>query len=267
MRNLILILLTICLISCNQEINWTKTKSIDLGKVTPIGLTYANGNIWLADGDHNQIVEMNLEGVVQKVYEGFERPMHIDSQEDAVYIPEYGTDNISILKDGQKSVMEIQDSLDAPAGVAIYKNERAIADFYNHRILYFNGTKWMSFGEEGKARGEFYYPTDVQITKDKIYVADAYNNRAQVFDKNGTAELVIGNTDKLNAATGIYVSSKQMFLTDFENNRVLVYDLKGKLTQTIEGDFEKPTDILMIDKQIYISCYKSKELVVYSNQN
>jgi len=33
---------------------------------------------------------------------------------------------------------KIPDSLDAPAGVALYEEEIAIADFYNHRILYFN---------------------------------------------------------------------------------------------------------------------------------
>ena len=263
MKNLILIISLFLLFSCSQDKTWTKARSIDLGKITPIGLTYSNGNIWLADGDHNQIVEINLEGEIQKVYDGFERPMHIDANDGAIYIPEYGTDNIIILKNGQKTTMAIQDSLDAPAGVSIFKNEKAIADFYNHRILYFNGTKWISFGEEGKASGEFYYPTDVQITKDKIYVADAYNNRVQVFDKNGKAELVIGNSDGINAATGVYVSDKQVFVTDFENDRVLVYNTKGTLMQIFEDDLEKPTDILMINKEIYVSCYKGKKIIVF----
>ena len=35
----------------------------------------------------------------------------------------------------------------------------AIADFYNHRILFGNKGDWISFGKEGKAEGEFYYPT------------------------------------------------------------------------------------------------------------
>ncbi len=249
--------------ACQSNKEWTYLKTIDLADSTPIGLTAYQGNIWIADGDHNRLVELDKEGNIKNKLEGWERPMHLDSDAQTLYIPEYGSDKIIQWNNGQKSFMSITDSLDAPAGISVYKNEKAIADFYNHRILYFNGTKWISFGKEGKAQGDLYYPTDVQITTSKIYVADAYNNRVQVFDKTGKALQVIGQTERMNAATGIYVSNKQVFVTDFENDRVLIYDLEGNLQQSINQGLNKPTDLLIIEKELYIANYKGKNLMVY----
>ena len=79
-----------------------------------------------------------------------------------------------------KSIVKLPDSLDAPAGVDRYKNEIALADFYHHRVLYFNGNEWITIGKKGNELGELNYPTDIQILKDKIVVADAYNNRIQI---------------------------------------------------------------------------------------
>ncbi|MGB0839439.1 MAG: NHL repeat-containing protein, partial [Chitinophagales bacterium] len=215
--------------------------------------------------DNNRVVSVDKTGVIQQTLTDFERPMHLDSQDGVVYVPEYGTDNILKLQGEKRDTLSLAkaDSLDAPAGVSVLGDEIAIADFYNHRILYFNGSQWQSFGKEGKAEGEFYYPTDVQMTQDKIYVADAYNNRVQVWNKTGGVEQIIGVEEKMNATTGLYVSENQLFATDFENDRVLVYDLTGKLQQTISENVTKPTDMLVIDQQLYVCSYKDKALLVY----
>ncbi len=264
MKNIFLpVALVLLLTSCQKRAEWTKSSSVDLGEITPIGLTYSNGNIWIADGDNNRLVELSKDGQVKNTFDGFERPMHLASAENAIYIPEYGSDHIIKFVNGEKTIMPMQDSLDAPAGVDVRGKEIAIADFYNHRILYFDGNTWAAFGKKGKAAGEFHYPTDIQLTDDKIYIADAYNNRVQVLDKTGKSLQVIGEAEGMNAATGIYVSEQEIFVTDFENDRVLIYDFVGKLTQTIAEDLSKPTDILMIGADLYIANYKGKNLVVY----
>jgi len=97
-------------------------------------------------------------------------------------------------------------------------------------------------------------------------VADAYNNRIQVFDTVGNHEMTIGKEEKMNAATGIYVSSSQIFITDFEHDRVLIYDIQGTLIQELSEGLEKPTDILLNDGILYITNYKGKNLMTY-NQN
>ncbi len=263
MKQLFLIMLCIfSIFSCAEnEKQWQFVETIDLGTITPIGFVFQGNNIWIADGDHNQIVEVNQKGKIQNVFPNFERPMHLDIKGKTFFIPEYGSDQIIEFTNGQKDSLEVPDGLDAPAGVAVYNEEIAIADFYNHRIVYFDGKDWMFFGKEGKTKGELYYPTDVQILSSKIVVADAYNNRIQVFDKNGKSIQTIGETEKINAATGVFANEEEIIVTDFENNRVLVYNHRGELQQIISEKVEKPTDILIEKGTLYIANYKGKNLL------
>jgi len=252
------------LVKCDPSSEeWKLIRNIDLGDVTPIGLTILNEHIWISDGDHNQLVAFSQEGTLLKVVENFERPMHIDNDGTTLFIPEYGSDNIIKMENGKRTNFEIPDSLDAPAGIAIYHNEIAIADFYNHRILFYNGDDWMSIGKEGKAAAEFYYPTDIFIGPEKIFVADAYNNRIQIFDKKGNHLQIVGAKEKINAATGIFATLDEIFITDFENDRVLSFDHKGKLKQVFTEGISKPTDILVKDNLLYIANYKGKNLLTF----
>jgi hypothetical protein len=161
------------------------------------------------------------------------------------------------------TALQIQDSLDAPAGVFAFEAELAIADFYNHRIMYNNGEKWTQIGSEGKGAGQFYYPTDVHIDDSHIWVADAYNNRVQKFDKSGQFVQTIASDQKINAATGLFVSTTQLFVTDFEHSRVLVFDMFGNLQGTLSDGIEKPTDILQVADTLYICNYRNASLTLY----
>ena len=257
-------------ISCSKH-----REVIDLGKAGPIGLAFYEGHIWVSDGDNNRLLKVNMQGQIEDSIIDFERPMHLSADENGMlYIPEYGADRITLVQGKKRTSLSIQDSLDAvldvvldtfldaPSAVSTYEDEIAIADFYKHRIVYFNGRAWSSFGKKGHdKKGLLYYPTDVQITDEYIYVADAYNNRVQVFDKLGQPILVIGKKDGMNASTGIFVSDEQIFVTDFENDRVLVYDKTGRLKKEINEGVNKPTDILVVDKDLYIANYKSKNLL------
>ncbi|OUS15760.1 hypothetical protein A9Q93_06320 [Nonlabens dokdonensis] len=280
---LYLIPIVIGIISCEEKETmpqeWQFEKVVELDGVNPIGVALDGNDIFLSDGDHNRIVKVDLDGEILFSMENFERPMHIDFgeadmeitdkistsilKERALFIPEYGRDSIAIMRDNKRDYLIINDSLDAPAGISVYDNEIAIADFYNNRILYYNGSEWISFGKEGKAAGDFYYPTDVQITVDNIFVADAYNNRGQVFDKTGRFLAQFGKDENFNAATGIYVSDNEIFLTDFENNRVLVFGKDYTVKQILKTNIDKPTDVIVLDQQLLITNYRKGELVIF----
>ncbi len=255
-------------VGCNspkKEIlkQWTFQETINLEEVNPIGIALKGEEIWLSDADHNRLVQINEKGVIITTIEGFDRPMHIDANETAIYVPQYGSDTIAVVKKEIQNVLPIEIKLDAPAGISIYKNEMAIADFYNNQIHYFNGGQWNSFGSEGNATGQFYYPTDVQITKDEIWVADAYNHRVQVFDKQGSFLKAIAYNQGINAATGIYVSNKEVFITDFENNRILIFDHQGVLKQELKDKIHKPTDMIIRDEVLYTLNYRKGTLNIY----
>lgn len=244
--------------------SWQLTKTIDIDGINPIGMTVAENGFWLSDGDHNRLVLIDRDGSTLKTVDSLERPMHIANEGKTLFVPQYGNDTVTVIGDAEMEILPLTDSLDAPAGVASYGKEKAIADFYNHRILYTtNGTDYISFGKEGKAEGDFYYPTDVQITEDKIWVADAYNNRIQVFDKKGAFLKAIGADQKMNAATGIFVSNHEVFVTDFENDRVLVFDHEGVLKQEIVDNIHKPTEMILDQGQLYITNYRTSKLLVF----
>ena len=266
------ILIALAIFSSCQEKpkEWTYKKTIKIEGVNPIGIANANGDLWLSDGDHNRLVQIDSLGKIINTIGELERPMHIDFDNQKLYIPEYGTDMIATYIVGSWELMKskLKDSLDAPASIAVKEKEKAIADFYNNRILYADGNSedWISFGSEGSKEGEFYYPTDVQITDSLIWVADAYNNRIQVFDKNGSFVKMIGEDQKMNAATGLFVSENEVFITDFEHNRVLVFDHQGLLKQELKEGIEKATDLLIKDDMLHIINYRNGELALYDLQ-
>lgn len=264
----ILLLSVLLFASCQQkEIvpkEWVFVKTIQLDGVNPIGITEIDGKLWLSDGDHNRLVQIDANGKIEQTIDSLERPMHIDAAGETIYIPQYGADNIATLKIGVLGALTLKDSLDAPAGVSVLGKEIAIADFYNNRILYANGDEWISFGKEGKAEGEFYYPTDVQLIDSLIWVADAYNNRVQAFDKKGNFVKVIGQDQKMNAATGIFVSDTEVFVTDFENDRVLIFDHDGNLQQEISQHIEKATDLMLFNSELYVINYRNGQINVFN---
>ncbi|RNC92660.1 MAG: hypothetical protein ED555_06180 [Allomuricauda sp.] len=245
---------------------WVYQKNILLDGVNPIGIANNDNELWLSDGDHNRLVSIDGDGAILKAIDSLDRPMHIAVSEGTLFIPQYGNDKIETYDAKGRFELSVKDSLDAPAAVAVYGMEKAIADFYNNRILYHDGQNWISFGHEGSHEGEFYYPTDVQITDSLIWVADAYNNRVQAFDKQGNFVKMMGQDQKMNAATGIFISDTEVFVTDFENDRILIFDHLGSLKQELTRSIAKATDLLIKDDLLHIINYRTGELVIYEQQ-
>ncbi|GAA0873120.1 hypothetical protein GCM10009117_22670 [Gangjinia marincola] len=265
----------VAFIGCQEEKvfqPWQPDNVISLDEVSPLGITAVGDDLWVSDSDRNQLVKIDENGKTLATIGGFDRPMHIATDGDHIIVPQYGNDEISRVALTSKQINNVDlafgneqqnDSLDAPAGVWKEGNELAIADFYNHRFLYKNAQdQWLIIGQQGKKDGEFYYPTDIQLTTDRIIVADAYNHRVQVFDKQGNHLNTIGVEQNMNAATGIWMAEKELYVTDFENDRVLVFDLDGKVIQEFTG-IEKPTDIIIHKAKLYITSYRGGKLHVF----
>jgi len=263
-QKVILPFIAIILISCqSKRKTWSFDAEIPLGKAAPIGIAKTTQGYWLADGDNNRIILLNQQLDSIDVLEGFDRPMHLSTYNKTLYIPEYGADKISVINAGDRDTLAIPLGLDAPAGIDAIGKEIAIADFYNHRILFFNGNQWTIIGKQGHELGGLYYPTDVQIIRNKIVVADAYNNRVQLFSKSGEALKQIGKAQNINAATGIFCTQQEIYVTDFENNRVLAFDYEGNVLQELKEGLEKPTDIYVEKDLLLITNYKSKSIASY----
>jgi len=246
-----------------QITKWEFVKEIPLGDIAPIGIAVQGNFLWLSDVDNNRVVKIDLDGKIIEEFNGFERPMHIAIQGEKIYIPEYTTDSIKILKKENISNYSLAEQPDAIGGVAVDGNTVAIADFYNNRIILQQGDKTTIMGKEGHNDGELYYPTDVAIHNKLIYVADAYNNRVQVFDFQGKYVKMIGWNEGINVATGLKVTDNQVIVADFEGNRILVYDLDGKLIQILSEKLNEPTDIEVIDNVMYVVNYLSRNILIF----
>ena len=262
---------TLFLFSCRGEqekkaeisMQWKFVKNIDLNNVNPIGIVAQENFLWLSDVDNNRVVKIDLDGNIIESFDGFQRPMHIAIQQDKIYVPEYTSDSLKILDDGKVSIYKLKEKPDAIAGVSIDGNTAAVADFYNNRIILQQDNKVTIIGKEGHKDGELYYPTDVEISNDLIYVADAYNNRVQVFDLNGNYVRMIGWKEGIKVATGVKVTDSQVIVADFDGNRVLIYDLNGKLLQILSDKFNQPTDIEIVNNKMYVVNYKRSSISVF----
>ena len=240
-------------------------ESIALDSFGVVGIAAgANGTLWLADADNNRLVRLTPDGRLLDTLGGFDRPMHIARRGDQLLVAEYGADRITAIAGPDRRALPFPDAFDAPSGIDVDGERQVVADFYNHRVVYTEGGRDRSFGTKGDGPGELTYPTDVQLAHDKIWVADAYNHRVQVFDLDGGHLLTFGETEAMNAATGLYVGEDAVFVTDFENSRVLVYDLSGSLRGTLTEGLDKPTDVLAAADTLYVVNYGGRTLATFT---
>jgi DNA-binding beta-propeller fold protein YncE len=77
-----------------------------------------------------------------------------------------------------------------PKGVGIDAEGHVyVVDALFNRVQIFDeqGVLLLVFGGDGGAPGEFWLPSGLQIAGDRIYVADSYNRRVQIFQFLGGA--------------------------------------------------------------------------------
>lgn len=267
-RCYLLILIAVALIGCNEETKeWVFHGKIYLPeKSRPLALAKIGEEIWLSDPGHFRLLKIDLKGMVLDSITGLKRPMNLDSDKGKLYVPEFLTDTIWVIENGIKMPFSINAVPDAPAGLFVKGDTIAIADFYNHRIILQLNDKLSFIGKEGHKKGELYYPTDVKIFEDKIFVADAYNNRVQLFDFKGQAVQDLGERDGLNVTSAIDLNEIYIAVTDQENSRVLIYNIDGSLFQTLDSNINYPTDILLEESTLYISNFKENTISVYKQE-
>ena len=262
MKYLLQGLILMSLAGCRPS-NWEFHREIKLSNIAPLGIVATGQGLWVSDVEGNRVILVGLDGEIQKTFNGFKRPMHIARHQDIVYVPEYISDTLKIIEGGAVVFMPWMEKLDGPAAIAVADEGMAVADFYNNRVLFKKGELLTIIGKEGHQAGELYYPTDVEFYDHRIYVADAYNNRVQVFDEGGKGIQVIGEADGIHVATGIALSGNSIFVTDFEGNRILIYDLEGTLLQILSENLKNPTDIAVYQNRLYIANYGGNSILEF----
>jgi len=145
-----------------------------------------------------------------------------------VYQRTYGTAYIPYLTDGGHFFR--------PSGVALAQdNSMYIVEEYGSRLIKLNaaGTPIWTIGEAG-VRGEdnnhFREAQDVALDgSGKVYVADTWNNRIQIFNNDGSYNTTFGSYGdgdyQFDGAHGIaFDTSGFLYVADYNNHRVQIYN-------------------------------------------
>ncbi|MGQ0636761.1 MAG: ATP-binding cassette domain-containing protein [Planctomycetaceae bacterium] len=139
-------------------------------------------------------------------------------------------------------------------------------DFYvgeyggNDRVQKFDraGNWLLAFGAFGTEPGEFQRPSGLAWHDGRVYVADAFNNRIQVFSDAGEFVEVLGSDPApptLNYPYDVAVTSAgDLFVVEYAAGRVSRFDLRGRLlgrygsTGSGEGQFATPWGVTVDDR-------------------
>ncbi len=106
----------------------------------------------------------------------------------------------------------------------------------NDRVQKFsvNGDFLLEFGRTGSNPGEFQRASGVDWHQGKVFVADAFNNRVQVFDENGEFQEILGvspdGVSLFDYPYDLTLGPKgNIFVVEYGGNRITCIDQQGKL--------------------------------------
>jgi len=152
-----------------------------------------------------------------------------------------------------------------------------------------DGSSVRQYGETGKIgirKGRFNYPTDVALLPDNsLVVADAYNDRIQIFGADGKFVRKWGGLFGMNisgsrpgwfrTATGVTVGPENnIFVADFYNHRIQKFTRKGKFLAIIgtegiaPGQLNLPTDMILDENgNLYVVDFGNNRIQKFSINN
>jgi sugar lactone lactonase YvrE len=128
-----------------------------------------------------------------------------------------------------------------------------VADTHHHRIVCFNaiGNMLFTFGTQGFGPGEFQLPRDVAVVNGRIFVADTFNQRVQIFDLDNSPPVA-------DAGENVNISSEQKeaavivgVASDPDNNLIQYRWLEGSTvladSMPVGSDGSAPLDLSTLD--------------------
>jgi DNA-binding beta-propeller fold protein YncE len=143
----------------------------------------------------------------------------------------------------------------------------------NHRVQKFtsNGTFVLQFGAFGTAAGEFQRPSGITWCEGRLYVADAFNNRIQVFSEEGEFLEVLGSSNdavSLHYPYDIAAAERgDLYVVEYGAGRVSKLDRSGRLlgrfgtTGTDDGCFSTPWGLSVCGKSVYVADTGNRRVV------
>lgn len=191
----------------------------------PAGIKIYRGEVFVADVANHRIQVFDLSGKFKRQFgsfgeqEGqFNKPWNILFHKGELYVAAYRNDRIDVFDptgEFKRTIGKFEfkpKDYGSVISLAVDAEDNlVVVDFINHRVLRLNQegefiNQWGTTGVIGMGAGEFNYPMDVATSPDgkKIYVADAYNDRVQVFGDDGEFKFKWGGPFASNILVSLY---------------------------------------------------------------
>jgi DNA-binding beta-propeller fold protein YncE len=203
-----------------------------------------NGYVWVAAYGSNEIVLLDVNGIVRDrrrgPLNGFDRPYDIVSGSGGrLYVSEYRGGRISMLSPqgdwlgyiGSKGLG--QGMLVGPQNLTVDEGGYLyVVDYGNQRITKYDpdGVFVLSFGQKNALFPGFLSPTGIAAGNDRIYVADASAKSIYMFDPNGGYMGIF--VEGLSGPESLrFISDGRLLAAD--TNRVLLIDTDSAIIREL----------------------------------
>lgn len=219
----------------NELIKKWHMPEFDVGKPEGICLL-KNGQIAVADTHYHRVVFFDQQGNVQKMLGKFG-----EGPGEFIY-------PVSVVQDPSGNIY-----------VCEYGDNDRVQKFSEQ------GEYLLEFGKVGTAPGEFQRTAGMIWHKDKIYVADAINNRIQIFSDEGTFLEILGTKTgglPLYYPYDIAIDEvrEELYIVEYGAGRITKTSLDGEVlgrygkTGSRQGEFSTPWGLAVNSKdQVYVA--------------
>jgi ABC-type lipoprotein export system ATPase subunit/sugar lactone lactonase YvrE len=198
-----------------------------------------NGELAVADTHYHRVVVFNPDGEVARMF---------------------GSDGQELGQFGN------------PVGIATDGERLFVCEYgANDRVQVFDstGTPLLAFGKSGTGDGEFQRPSGICWRDGRVYVADAVNNRVQVFAEDGRFQRVIGG-DGFYLPYDIALDGDALIVVEYGGARVTRLGPDGEMfgrfgrTGSDRDEFVTPWGITVdAAHQIIVADTGNRRLVVF----
>jgi DNA-binding beta-propeller fold protein YncE len=208
---------------------------------SPVGVTWANGNLFVSDAERHEVIVLNGQG-------GF--------------IRRFGAD-----------------ILGRPVGIAYVpaRNAVYVVDGQKHHIAVFapHGDLLRTIGARGTAPGEFNYPSHLACRQKQLLVADSGNFRVQLLDLDGRCLRTIGQVGNaagdLSLPKGVaFDSDGHVYVVDAHFENIQIFDANNRLLMAFgqegpgPGEFSLPAGLAIDDQdRIWVADSGNRRVQVF----
>lgn len=219
----------------------TRWSGDPLGLARPMHLTAGpDGLLYIADYLNDQIVVVDTAGIRIRSVGGrtgagvgeLDAPGGVGVSGTTLFVADFFNHRVQVFGPSNGATVGrpgrvLPGRLHYPTDVAASDSLLYVADAYNHRIQVFRPDgrrvrRWggpLGFGIPGRFRGWFRVATGVETAGGRVYVADFFNDRVQIFSARGK---YLGQVaDSLKLPTDVAVGEDGvLFVADFGHGRV-----------------------------------------------